>query len=181
MKKMSFAGVVAALAACHTPGHVIGEFQAIRPVTKAVAVVHPTAGNDAHGVVTFERVRGGVRIVADLDGLTPGEHGFHIHEKGDCSAPDGTSAGGHFNPLGAPHAGPDATERHVGDLGNVTADAEGRVRAEWVDHQIAFAGARSILGRALVVHAGADDLSSQPSGAAGPRVACGVVGIAREE
>ena len=148
-------------------------------VTNAVAVLHPTAGNQVTGIVYFSATAQGVQITADLDGLTPGDHGFHIHALGDCSAPDATSAGGHFNPDGTPHAGPDAAQRHVGDLGNITADSAGHAHYERTDTVIALGEAHSIVGRAVVVHGGADDFTSQPSGAAGPRVACGVVGIAR--
>jgi len=155
-------------------------------VDRAVAVLHATEGNEASGVVRFTREGDAVRVSVHLEGLAPGEHGFHIHEFGDCSAPDATSAGGHFNPFGAPHAARDAAERHVGDLGNVTADDAGKVDTEFVDTRIALPGhipdkAASILGRGVIVHAGRDDLETQPSGAAGPRVACGVVGIAGPE
>jgi len=146
-------------------------------VTNAVAVLHPTAGNQVTGTVHFAATAQGIQITADLDGLTPGDHGFHVHALGDCSAPDGTSAGGHFDPDGTPHAGPDAAQRHVGDLGNITADANGHAHYERTDTVIALDEAHSIVGRAVVVHGGADDFTSQPSGAAGPRVACGVVGI----
>ncbi|MFP6572139.1 MAG: superoxide dismutase family protein, partial [Vicinamibacterales bacterium] len=112
---------------------------------------------------------------ANLTGLTAGtEHGFHVHQYGDCSASDGTSAGGHFNPHGADHAGPDAASRHVGDLGNSEATYDR------VDTQLAFEGESSIIGRGFIVHGGIDDLSSQPSGSAGPRIACGVIGIAAD-
>ena len=94
--------------------------------TQASTVVNPTEGNEAQGTVEFTQETGGVRVVANLTGLTEGDHGFHIHEKGDCSAADGTSAGGHFNPEGTAHGAPDAAERHVGDLGNITADASGQ-------------------------------------------------------
>ena len=147
-------------------------------IARAVAVLRPTAGYEASGRVSFSPVGGAVRIDADLDGLSPGEHGIHVHEFGDCSAPDAASAGGHFDPEGIPHAGPDSVERHVGDLGNLTADSTGAAHFERVDALVALDGPRSILGRAIVVHAAADDLTSQPSGAAGDRVACGVIGIA---
>lgn len=148
-------------------------------ITKAIAVLHPTKGHDVHGMVTFTRTPDGIRVVADVQNLEPGAHGFHIHEYGDCSADDGTSAGGHFNPTGMPHGGRHAEKRHVGDLGNITADASGRARAEFVDAHLSFEGTTSIIGRAVIIHARADDLKSQPSGAAGPRVACGVIGIAK--
>jgi Cu-Zn family superoxide dismutase len=129
--------------------------------------------------VRFEQVAGGVRITAQIEGLPVGNHGFHIHEFGDCSAPDGTSAGGHFNPAGAPHAGPTAVERHAGDLGNITADAQGLATYDRVDHVVQLAGIRGVIGRSVIVHAAPDDLSSQPTGNAGPRLACGVIGVAK--
>lgn len=149
-------------------------------VTRAVAVLHPTQGYNANGLVSFIQADNGVRVVAQVHGLAPGSHGFHVHQYGDCSAPDGTSAGGHFNPTGAPHAGPDADERHVGDLGNIVADEAGNAYLDVVDRHLALEGPNGIIGLAVVLHAGADDLTSQPSGAAGPRISCGVIGIARE-
>jgi Cu-Zn family superoxide dismutase len=148
-------------------------------VTKAVAVLSSTQGNAVSGVVTFTKVDGGVKIVADVTGLTPGQHGFHVHEFGDCSAPDGASAGGHFNPHHTQHGGPDAEMRHTGDFGNLDADATGKAHYERVDTVIALEGADSIIGHAVIVHAKADDLKSQPSGNAGARVACGVIGVAK--
>ena len=148
-------------------------------IAKAVAVLHPTKGSEAHGTVTFERMGAGIAIGAEIEGLTPGRHGFHIHELGDCSAPDATSAGGHFNPEGSRHGAPEDQERHVGDLGNVTANDSGAAGYKRTDGRVAFEGPHSIIGRAVIVHAGEDDLHSQPTGAAGPRVACGVIGIAR--
>lgn len=148
-----------------------------RDITKAIAVIYPTEGNEARGIVTFTKVDTGIQIVADIQGLTPGKHGFHIHEFGDCSAPDATSAGGHFNPDNMPHGSPEDVERHVGDLGNLVADEEGKAHYERTDSFISFSGIHSIIGLAVVIHAGEDDFTSQPSGNAGPRVACGVIGI----
>ena len=111
----------------------------------------------------------------EINGLTPGKHGFHIHEKGDCSAADASSAGGHFNPTGMPHGGRRGSQRHLGDLGNITADKSGIARFAFTDGWITLAGVNSIIGHAVVVHAQADDLKSQPSGNAGARVACGVI------
>jgi Cu-Zn family superoxide dismutase len=156
-------------------------FQEMETVTQAVAVLHPTQGSEAHGVVRFLQTDAGVQVLADIEGLTSGAHGFHVHQYGDCSAPDGTSAGGHFNPDGTPHGAPTATERHVGDLGNITVDEMGRGHLEWTDTLLSFAGPHSILGRGVIVHAGADDLTSQPTGNAGGRVACGVIGIAHPD
>ncbi len=148
--------------------------------THAIAVLHPTEGNQVTGTVTFTRDGDAVKVVADVYGLTPGKHGFHIHQYGDCSAPDGSSAGGHFNPTHMPHAAPTDKQRHAGDFGNIVADSTGHAHFEWTDHMIVMSGANSIIGRGVVVHGGADDLTSQPSGNAGPRVACGVIGIARD-
>jgi superoxide dismutase, Cu-Zn family len=149
---------------------------------KAVAVLHPTAGNKVSGTVTFTEVADGVQVRAEISGLTPGNHGFHVHEFGDCSAADAASAGAHFNPTKQPHAGPDAPERHVGDMGNVQADASGKAKLEYVDHQISLTNdERSVIGRSVVVHAKADDLKSQPAGDSGARIACGVIGQAKNQ
>src|SRR5438093_3809357 len=94
---------------------------------KAVAVLHPTAGNKVSGTVTFTEVADGVQVRAEISGLTPGNHGFHVHEFGDCSAADASSAGAHFNPTNQPHVAPDATARHAGDMGNIEADPSGAV------------------------------------------------------
>lgn len=142
----------------------------------ATATLRPTSGSHVSGTVTFTEEEGGLRVFAMISGLTPGPHGFHIHENGDCSAPDGSSAGGHFNPTGMPHGGPDAAQHHAGDLGNIVADQGGIGHYEQIVHGITLDdGPTSIVGRAVVVHEGADDLTSQPSGNAGARVACGVI------
>jgi Cu-Zn family superoxide dismutase len=149
---------------------------------KAIVVLHPTAGNKVSGTVTFTEVADGVQVHADITGLTPGNHGFHVHEFGDCSAADASSAGAHFNPTNNPHAGPDAAERHVGDMGNVEADASGKATLEYVDHQISLTtDERSVIGRSVVVHVKADDLKTQPAGDSGARIACGVIGRAKSQ
>jgi Cu-Zn family superoxide dismutase len=148
-------------------------------VTRAVAVLSPTEGNAVHGTVTFEKVEGGVHVVAEVYGLQPGtKHGFHVHEYGDVSAPDGTSTGGHFNPSGMKHGGPMAQERHAGDMGNLVVGDDGVGRVDYIDSVMKLNGPMSILGRGVIVHAGEDDLVSQPTGAAGARVASGVIGVA---
>jgi Cu-Zn family superoxide dismutase len=147
--------------------------------TKAIAVLHPTKGSNVEGTVTFSKSGDEMKIVADVTGLTPGKHGFHIHQYGDCSAPDGTSAGGHFNPTNNPHAGHDAAQRHEGDLGNLEADASGKAHLDLTDNMMTMSGEKSIIGRGVIVHDKADDLKSQPVGNAGGRLACGVVGIAK--
>jgi Cu-Zn family superoxide dismutase len=146
---------------------------------RGVAVLAPTAGSTVHGTVTFTATDDGVRVTAQLEGLTPGNHGFHVHEFGDCSAADGTSAGGHFNPAGAPHAGPDAGTRHTGDLGNLSADTQGMASYNRLDSTVRLDGPHSVIGRGVIVHAAPDDLTSQPTGNAGGRVACGVIGVAK--
>ncbi|MBD5780109.1 superoxide dismutase family protein [Pelagicoccus sp. NFK12] len=142
----------------------------------AEAHLSPTDGYETEGIVTFVQERDGIRIIADVRNLSVnGRHGFHIHETGDCSAPDASSAGGHFNPSGEAHAGPMADKRHVGDLGNLESSEAGGAMYVRVDEHIRFEGENSIIGKAVVVHAKADDFKSQPSGAAGPRIACGVI------
>jgi superoxide dismutase, Cu-Zn family len=151
------------------------EYGGARSPERAIAVVSPTEGHQARGTVIFQREGVCIRIIADFVGLTPGEHGFHIHEFGDCSASDASSAGGHFNPGHEPHGSPFSEIRHVGDLGNVVADAEGRAHFERLDTQIQFEGPASILGRSVVLHDRPDDFQSQPAGNSGARVACGVI------
>jgi len=150
-------------------------FEKTEKPKKAVAVLHPTKDNRAMGYVTFTEVPGGVRIVADVESLQPGQHGFHIHEFGDCSAPDGSSAGGHFNPTKTQHGSPDTVDRHAGDLGNIVADVKGHAHYDRVDTVIKLDGPDTIIGRSVIVHANADDFKTQPTGNAGGRVACGVI------
>ena len=146
-------------------------------ISKAVCVLTPTEGNNVKGKVTFTQTDAGILIVADVEGLSEGKHGFHIHEFGDISKSDGTSAGGHFNPDHKDHAGPEDEVRHAGDFGNIVADANGNAHYERVDSLISFEGVNNIIGRAIIVHADEDDLVSQPTGDAGGRVAQGVIGI----
>ncbi|MEJ2110922.1 MAG: superoxide dismutase family protein [Acidobacteriota bacterium] len=147
-------------------------------ITEAITVLHPTAGNEVTGTIRFTQSEEGVRVVAEVNGLAPGKHGFHIHDLGNCSMADGTSAGGHYNPDLMPHGAPEDAERHLGDLGNLVADDTGVAQYERVDTMISLNDGHSIIGRAIIVHAGEDDLQTQPTGAAGARVACGVIGIA---
>jgi Cu-Zn family superoxide dismutase len=151
------------------------------PITKAVAVVNPLSASGVSGVVTFAKAEGGVKVTVKVSGLKPGSHGFHIHEFGDCTAADGTSAGGHFNPTGDPHAGPKEAKRHEGDMGNLEADKDGAATLDYLDANLAFEGASSILGRGVIIHAAPDDFKTQPTGNAGARVSCGVIGAAKGE
>lgn len=142
---------------------------------KAEAQLAPTAGNAVRGVVSFSPVGDKMIVVADVSGLSPGPHGFHVHDKGDCSAADGSSAGGHFNPGGRMHGSPEHAEHHAGDLPQLNAGADGKVRVTVYSDSLAIAGANSIVGRSVVIHAGADDFRTQPAGNSGARVACGVI------
>jgi Cu-Zn family superoxide dismutase len=141
-----------------------------------VAILKPTAGNNVKGTIRFLEVPPNVHIIADVTGLTPGQHGFHVHEKGDCSAPDASSAGGHFNPEHKMHGGPEAAEHHMGDLGNLVAGANGRAHYDQTVSYLELAvDPNTIDGKAVIVHAGPDDLHSQPAGNSGARVACGII------
>ena len=144
---------------------------------RATTQLEPTKGNKTVGEVTFEQVGNRVRVVVIVQGLRPDqEHGFHIHEVGDCSSGDGMSAKGHFNPFGKPHGHPDGAERHAGDLPSLKADKEGRAKiAVEVDLITLTAGPGNIIGRGLIVHADPDDFRTQPTGNAGARLACGVI------
>jgi Cu-Zn family superoxide dismutase len=142
----------------------------------AVAMLNPTQGEKANGIVRL--VQEGDRVVlrARVSGLVPGrEHGFHVHEKGDCSAPDASSAGEHLNPQAKPH-GPQHAEHHAGDLPSLKADAGGMAATSFeVKGTLLGAGATDLIGKALVVHADPDDYMTQPSGNSGRRIACGVI------
>lgn len=143
----------------------------------AVAEISPTVHGEATGTVTFIQREDAeeVEVSIELAGLKPGRHGFHIHENGDCSAEDASSAGGHFSPDDEPHGDPDEEHHHAGDAGNIEADEDGRVSSELKLDDIAFSGENSIINRAVVIHEGADDLESQPAGDSGDRVGCGVI------
>lgn len=147
------------------------------PPGRAVAELHPTRGNSVSGSVSFVQVGDRVHLRALVTGLRPGtEHGFHVHEVGDCSAPDAASAKGHFNPFGKPHAHYSTPERHAGDLPSLKADARGRAELDVSLDVITLAkGPANIVGRSVVVHADPDDFRTQPSGSSGARIACGVI------
>jgi superoxide dismutase, Cu-Zn family len=149
------------------------------PIQKAICVLYATQGNNASGTIIFMKTAEGIKVTADLQGLSKGKHGFHIHEFGDCSSPDGMAAGGHYNPSGNPHAGPMDMSRHEGDMGNIEADDAGRAHLEYVDKMLSFEGPHSILGRSVILHKGEDDYKTQPTGNSGARIACGVIGVAK--
>ncbi|HET7730449.1 MAG TPA: superoxide dismutase family protein [Usitatibacter sp.] len=147
------------------------------PGATATARLEPTKGNSTAGTVSFAQRGGKVLVTANVSGLKPNaEHGFHVHEKGDCSSGDGMSAGGHFNPAGKPHGMHTAPERHVGDMPNLRADASGNAKASFeVSGMEIGNGAADIVGKGLIVHRDPDDYKSQPAGNAGPRLACAVI------
>jgi Cu-Zn family superoxide dismutase len=154
------------------------------PGPSARAVLEPAKETPGFsGRVVFTQLAGGqVRVVADVAGVAPpGNHGFHVHENGKCerdttgAGKDFTSAGGHFNPGGAAHACPDAASRHAGDLGNIAIQADGTGHLDVTTSGLSLAGATAVVGRAVILHAAADDCATQPTGNAGGRLACGVV------
>lgn len=167
MKPPILGSAIAALAAC-------AAFAASGQ--SAVAVLEPTAGNSVRGTVAFEQRGDKVFVDAKLSGLAPGGHGFHIHEKGDCSASDGASAGGHFNPTPKPHGNPVSAEHHAGDMPALVADPLGNatLQAELAPMSVG-SGATDIVGKAVIVHKDVDDFTTQPTGNSGARVACGVI------
>jgi Cu-Zn family superoxide dismutase len=144
---------------------------------EATATLQPTRGNSASGTVRFTQSGAKVHMLAEVSGLKPGsEHGFHIHEIGDCSSGDGMSAKGHFNPYAKPHAHYMSAEHHGGDLPPLKADDQGRARVEADLDVISVApGPASIVGRGLIVHADPDDFKTQPTGNSGARIACAVI------
>jgi len=152
-------------------------FARAQEVNKATAQLESKSGSQVTGTVTFTKVGDEVQVVADIQGLKPGKHGFHIHEKGDCSAPDAASAGAHFNPTMKHHGGPNSLDHHAGDLGNIEADASGKARLDWKG-KLSLSGKDSIIGKSIVVHEKEDDLKTDPSGNSGARVACGVINAA---
>jgi Cu-Zn family superoxide dismutase len=160
----------AGLVGCGQFGHRHGEGPSAR------AALEPTRGNAAAGTVMFHAQGDGVYIHARVSGLKPDqEHGFHIHEKGDCTSGDGMGTGGHFNPGGKPHGPPDG-ERHAGDLPALKADASGRAELRVVAKGLAIgSGPNDIVGKGLIVHAQPDDYRTQPTGNAGARIACAVI------
>jgi superoxide dismutase, Cu-Zn family len=143
----------------------------------AVAEIMPTSGNEARGAIRFSGGNGTVQISGSITGLEPGAHGFHVHQVGDCSAPDASSAGDHFNPHDDPHGSPRDLENahHVGDLGNITANAQGEAEISVEDSEMKLSGPESVIGKAVVVHADQDDFESQPSGNSGARLGCGEI------
>ncbi|HVR43685.1 MAG TPA: superoxide dismutase family protein [Thermoanaerobaculia bacterium] len=160
---------------------VFGAACAIRtPPLTATAPLDAKSGSNVSGMVRFtETMADGVPAVLvsiDARNVPEGVHGFHVHEFGDCSAPDASSAGGHFNPTRKAHGAPNENPSHAGDFGNVLADSNGRVDATYLMREVTLgSGSHSIVGKAIVLHSDPDDLTTQPTGNAGGRIACGVI------
>ena len=145
------------------------------PTAVAEVMLVPLGGSKVSGTLRAEQRSDGVWITGDVSGLTPGKHGFHIHERGDCSASDGSSAGPHFAPASKSHGDPMAPEHHAGDMGNIQADADGTATIAYLAKDVTLKANNAIDGRAVIIHSGEDDLKTQPSGNAGTPVACGVI------
>ncbi|MFQ1627691.1 superoxide dismutase family protein [Lysobacter zhanggongensis] len=185
MKTALFAGASAlALAACATSPQpeVIAsssmELATTSTLSSASVNLAAASGSLVSGTLRLMPMADGVHLTGEVGGLTPGStHAIHIHEKGDCSAADASSAGGHFNPTGEPHGKVGTPTHHAGDMNNIVANAEGVAKVDVHAQGVVLGGgaANDGVGRAVVVHAAADDYTSQPSGNAGARVACGVI------
>lgn len=144
------------------------------PLVMAHADINPTGKKGPTGRVEFIQEGSQVRVQASISGLKEGLHGFHIHEKGDCGD-GGKAAGGHYNPMGHDHSGPDEAMRHMGDMGNLKANAKGYAILNMLLDGVELTGENSIRGRGLIIHEKADDLKTQPTGDAGGRIGCGII------
>lgn len=177
---------VFALVACASappqPGPARAAHQSsISTASLASANLAPASGSLVSGRLTLVPMGNGVHITGEIGGLAPGSHGFHVHEKGDCSAADAASAGSHFNPTGSLHGKPEAGMHHAGDIDNIVADASGiaHVDAHMMGVSLGGGASNDIAGRAIVIHAAPDDYLSQPAGNSGARIACGVIIVSR--
>jgi superoxide dismutase, Cu-Zn family len=144
----------------------------------ATASLAPTQGQKASGALMLMTEGSGIHITGTVSGLTPnGEFGFHIHEKGDCSAPDASSAGGHFNPTHAQHGNPQGDAHHAGDMLNAKSDAQGMAQVNTTAAGVTLGSGQpdDVVGKAIVMHEKPDDYQSQPAGNSGARIACGVI------
>lgn len=151
------------------------------PVGKVATIavrLDPVGGSGVSGEVIFYELDGGVLVEGSFKGLTPRRgHGFHLHEKGDCSGPGAEAAGGHFNPGGKAHGRWDADEHHIGDFPNLVGKPDGQDTTSFVVEDMTFRkGRTAIVGRSVIVHANRDDGLRQPDGGAGPALACGIIG-----
>jgi len=171
MTRRIAAGLFTSMILCATLAFAAGQV--------AEAKLEPTSGNTVAGTVKFKEDGGKIQVLARLTGLAPGAHGFHVHEKGDCSAPDAMSAGGHFNPDNQAHGHPQKGPHHAGDMLMLVADTSGKADLLTELTGVSISGATGIVGKAVIVHAAADDYTTQPTGNSGARVACGVIALSR--
>ena len=182
LRILPFAAALATLAGCASQPASDAAAHSAGTASSAHAALAPASGSLVSGTLAFVPMGDGVHVTGDIGGLAPNStHGFHIHETGDCSAADASSAGGHFNPAAQPHGRAGGGAHHAGDMDNLQANAEGVVHVDVRLRGVTLGGgaANDIAGRALVVHANADDYHSQPAGNAGARVACGVIRVTR--
>ena len=147
------------------------------PAKQANAMIDSSSDSGVTGMAVFTQNGDQITLTIEIQGATPGLHGVHIHANGDCSAPDGTSAGGHWNPTDVAHGKWGEGEFHLGDIGNITVgeDGTGHITLTTDLWEIGTGSDVDVVGRGIIVHAGADDFVSQPSGAAGARIGCGVI------
>jgi len=165
--------VLLAMTGCSSGNSPVGEPPALPPLSAEANLV--SASGRVRGTVTLTREQGGVHIVARIEGLAPGAHAFTILAARSCDDADSLTAPEHWNPTQQPHGDVDSGRRHLGDLGNLVADASGNARYDRLDRGLTLEGPEAITGHALVVHVRADDPEVQPDGAAGPGIACGVI------
>ena len=149
---------------------------------QAVAKIGSASGSNVTGTATFTQIGDQITLLVEIIGASPGLHAVHIHQYGDCSSPDGKSAGGHWNPIGVAHGKWGEGEFHLGDIGNINVGEDGAGGIELTTDlwEIGTGSDVDIVGRGIIVHAGADDFTSQPSGAAGARIGCGAIELAAQ-
>ncbi len=159
---------------CH---EVAQELEEIIPTKSAIAVIKSVEDNNVSGQISFIKDEMGIKIIADVNGLSPGKHGFHLHTFGDCTNLTDGSAGEIFNPFNKNHGGPDKREHKLGDFKNLTADNSGHAHLEWIDIDLDLDGPLSIIGRSILIHENEDDHLAQPDGNSGPVIAYAVIGL----
>ena len=170
--------LAAGLAACSSTGADRANPRTVASanLNAAVGVAQPNPQSPVQGTLTFSELRGIVSVSGTVTGLKPNSaHAFHIHEKGDCSAPDFASAGGHFNPTSMPHGAHGSGLHHLGDMPPLLADASGTAQVSFNSQSLTLRGPNSVITKSVIVHRDPDDVNAQPTGNAGPRLACGVI------
>ena len=173
-------GVAIALVSCDKSGK---KETASTPSKQATAAISSASGSEVTGTAVFKQSGDSITLTVEIQNATPGLHAVHIHEKGDCSSPDGKSAGGHWNPTEVAHGEWGEGEFHLGDIGNMTVgdDGAGKIELTTDQWEMGTGSIRDIVGKGIIVHAGADDFTSQPSGAAGARIGCGAIALAASQ